>query len=214
MINQQSYSSKTPKTTLAVQSLGSLSLYLLNKKRMYGIMVARAGKMENQEISLTSRFKRRELPRCKRALSPIFATLIILAVVTVLFIPVFIWATGLTSQNQESWDTSSIIATERIVVEEINLKSGTRTCIIYVRNIGTTAVTISSVLISRADGTGQISTFQRNALNFDVDHDGVIQGDLMTITIADLGFSPAPATTYNIKVVTTRGVNDQYQAVT
>lgn len=181
---------------------------------MYGITITKAGKMENQKNSLTARFKLRNLSRCKRALSPIFATLIILAVVTVLFIPVFIWATGLTSQNQESWDTSSIIATERIVVEEVNLKSGTRTCTIYVRNIGTTAVTISSVLICRANGTGQISTFQRNDLNFAVDHDGVIQGDLMTITVVDLGFSPAPATTYNIKVVTTRGVNDQYQAVT
>ncbi len=152
----------------------------------------------------------------KRALSPIFATLIILAVVTVLFVPVFIWATGLTSQDQESWQTSGVIATERIVVEEVYLRNGAPYCTIYVRNIGTTAVTISSVLISRANGTGQIYTCQSGSPNFIVNPQSVVQGDLInvTIAIANLGFNPAPATTYNVKAVTTRGVSDQYQAVT
>ncbi len=55
----------------------------------------------------------------EKALSPIFATLIILAVVTVLFIPVFIWATGMTNANQDSWQQSATAATERIVIEEV-----------------------------------------------------------------------------------------------
>lgn len=144
----------------------------------------------------------------KKALSPIFATLIILAVVTVLFIPVFIWATGVASQNQESWQISGTIATERIVIEEVNLKNGTTT--IYVRNIGKTAVTIANVLISRADGTGNTRTYQGGALL--ATPSSVVQGDLITVTISSLGFSVTPAT-YNIKVATTRGVSDEYQVV-
>jgi len=166
---------------------------------------------ETPRLLLVTQLKLREVLKNKRALSPIFATLIILAVVTVMFIPVFIWATGVASQNQESWQLSGTIATERIVVEEVNLKAGQTTCTIYVRNIGKTAVTISNVLISRADGIGQISTFQRKGPNFAVNYESVVQGNLITVTI---GFSPTPATTYNIKVATTRGVSDEYQAVT
>jgi hypothetical protein len=143
-----------------------------------------------------------------KALSPIFATLIILAVVTVLFIPVFIWATGVASQNEESWQISGTIVTERIVIEEVNLKNGTTT--IYVRNIGKTAVTIANVLISRADGTGTIHTYQGGDLL--ATPSSVVQGDLITVTISSLGFSVTTAT-YNIKVATTRGVSDQYQVV-
>jgi flagellin-like protein len=95
----------------------------------------------------------------KKALSPIFATLIILAVVTVMFIPVFIWATGVTSQNQESWQLSGTIATERIVVEEVNLKYNQSTlCSIYIRNIGKTSVTINDVLITAP--SGEIFTYE------------------------------------------------------
>ena len=157
------------------------------------------------EIAMTN--ARKGFLPSEKALSPIFATLIILAVVTVLFIPVFIWATGVASQNQESWQLSGVIATERIVVEEVNLKNGTTT--IYVRNIGKTAVSIGSVLISRADGTGTVSTYQGVALS--ATPPSVVQGDLITITI-DVG-TTIRSTTYNTKVATTRGVSDEYQAV-
>src|SRR4030066_2464481 len=97
----------------------------------------------------------------EKALSPIFATLIILAVVTVLFIPVFIWATRVNSQNQESWGLAGTIATERIVIEEISLKSNQASCTIYVRNIGKTAVTVDNVFIALANGTGITHIYQR-----------------------------------------------------
>ncbi len=103
--------------------------------------------------------------KSRKALSPIFATLIILAVVTVLFVPVFIWATGMTSQNQESWQQSGIIATERIVIEEVGFNdtsatgTNTQNCTIYVRNIGETAVTINDVLITEPNG--KIHTYQK-----------------------------------------------------
>ena len=150
----------------------------------------------------------------EKALSPIFATLIILAVVTVLFIPVFIWATGVNSQNQESWGLAGTTATERIVIEEINLKNNQAFCVIYVRNIGKTAVIIDNIFINLADGTGTTHVYQRTEGDFTANPSSVIQGDLMTLNITSLGaFNPAAAATYTIKVFTSRGVSDQYQDV-
>ena len=85
-----------------------------------------------------------------KGLSPIFATLIVLAVVTTLFVPVFIWASTFTAQSRDSTQFSSVQATERIVIEEVSLVSGQspQTCTIYVRNIGETSVKINDVLIS------------------------------------------------------------------
>src|SRR4030066_1491212 len=144
-----------------------------------------------------------------RALSPIFATLIILAVVTVLFIPVFIWATGVHSQNQESWGLAGTIATERIVIEEISLKTNQASCTIYVRNIGKTAVTVDNVFIALANGTGITHIYQRPGGDFTAPPASVVQGELITINIP-LGFTPT-STTYDIKVLTTRGVGAEYQ---
>ncbi len=150
----------------------------------------------------------------KRALSPIFATLVILAVVTVLFIPVFIWATGTTSQTQDSWALSGLIATERIVVEEVNLRANNITCTIYVRNIGKTAVTINDALIALTDGTGSTHAYSRSAFTTSSTSNPTIQGDLITIHITNLGFTPASGQAYTVKVFTTRGVGDTYQVVT
>jgi flagellin-like protein len=150
----------------------------------------------------------------KKALSPIFATLIILAVVTVLFIPVFIWATGTTSQTEDSWETSGIIATERIVIEEVSLKAGAASCTIYVRNIGKTAVSVDNVFISLSDGTGVLHAY--SLPTFTTSPSSVVQGDLITVTFANpnLGFIPSANETYTVKVFTTRGVGDAYQVVT
>ena len=147
-----------------------------------------------------------------KAISPIFATLIILAVITVLFIPVFIWATGTTSATQDSWELSGVIATERIVIEEVSLKANTVSCTIYVRNIGKTTVSVDNVFISLADGTGTLHTY--SSPTFSASPNSVTQGDLITVTFIDLGFAPAEEEAYTIKVFTTRGIRDTYQAVT
>jgi flagellin-like protein len=151
-----------------------------------------------------------------KAISPIFATLIILAVVTVLFIPIFIWATGTTSDTQDSWTLSGTIATERIVIEEISLKAGTSSCTIYVRNIGKTTVSIENIFISLSDGSGSMNIYSQSGgyPSFTSSPDSVIQGDLITINIPTLGFSPASNETYVVKAFTSRGVGDTYQVVT
>jgi len=150
-----------------------------------------------------------QISRDRRALSPIFASLLILAIVTVLFIPIFIWSTGFTARTQTFWEISGLIATERIVIEEVNLKGGVLSCTIYVRNIGKTAIIADNVFISAPDGT--LYTYQKP--QFSTDFNSVVQGDLITITISNLGFNPEPDDTYTVKVYTTRGVGDTYQVV-
>jgi len=145
----------------------------------------------------------------RRALSPIFSSLIILAVITLLFVPVFIWSTGLMGGTRSFWELSGLIATERIVIEEVNLKAETSSCTIYVRNIGKTAITVDNIFISSPDGNLRIY----KKPDFSTSPSSVVQGDLMTITISNLGFSPAMGTTYTVKVFTTRGVGDAYQVV-
>ena len=162
----------------------------------------------------SSREKR--LALSKRALSPIFATLIILAVVTVLFIPVFIWATGMTSQTQDSWKLSGLIATERIVIEEVNLKANSDSCTIYIRNIGKTEASVNGVLIYLSDGTGEMHKYSRSDLpaTFSTDPISVAQGNLITLTFASLDFTPAMNEAYTVQVFTTRGVADTFKKVT
>jgi len=150
-----------------------------------------------------------DISRDRRALSPIFASLLILAIVTVLFIPVFIWSTGLTAETQSFWEISGLIATERIVIEEVNLRGGVTSCTIYTRNIGKTAIIVDNVFISPPDGA--VHTYAKP--QFSTDFDSVVQGDLMTINIPDLGFTPTLGDTYTVKVYTTRGVGDTYQVV-
>jgi len=150
-----------------------------------------------------------QISRGRRALSPIFASLLILAIITVLFIPIFIWSTGFTARTQSFWEISGTIATERIVIEEVNLRGGVTGCTIYVRNIGKTAIILDNVFISSPEGT--LYTYQKP--QFSTDFESVVQGDLITITISDLGFTPTLKDTYIVKVYTTRGVGDTYQVV-
>lgn len=144
----------------------------------------------------------------RRALSPIFASLVILAIVTVLFVPVFIWSTGLTAETQSFWEISGLIVTERIVIEEVNLKGNVTSCTIYVRNIGRTAIIVDDIFIS---SDGSLHKYEKP--QFSTDFDSVVQGDLMTINIPDLGFLPTSDETYTVEVYTTRGVGDTYQVV-
>jgi len=174
------------------------------------------GKSQEQQTKTHERIKSKA--RSREALSPIFATLIILAVVTVLFIPVFIWATGMTSQTQESWQTSGLIATERIVIEEVNLNVTAQNCTVYVRNIGKTAITINDVLI--VDPDGQFHTYEETKNELETVDPGsqnplksIIQGELIEIDIAELiDLTLSEGKQYTVKVFTTRGVGDTYQA--
>ncbi len=150
-----------------------------------------------------------------RGLSPIFAALVMLGIVTVLFIPIFVWSSGLTSGTRSFWERSGLIATERIVVEEVNLKGGSSDCTIYVRNIGKTSIVVSDVLVldeysgaSFQFGTSQFA-IRDPVTNGPVS--SVVQGELLKVYIGNLGFTATNGRTYVVKVFTERGVGDIYQ---
>ena len=127
------------------------------------------------------------------------------------------WATGTTSETEDSWQLSGLIATERIVIEEVSLKAGTQNCTIYVRNIGKTTVSIDNVFISLSNGTDLYDySKSRIPTPFTTSPPSVIQGDLITIEfeLNSLRFTPASNETYTVKVYTSRGVGDTYQVVT
>lgn len=151
----------------------------------------------------------------RKGLSPIFAALIMLGIVTVLFIPIFLWSTGLTAGTRSFWERSGLIATERIVVEEVNLKGGSSECTIYVRNIGKTDVSISDVFITdESTGAehkyGQSQFTTRDPIS-NSPIGSILQGDLMKVYVGNLGFTPTTGRTYIIKIFTGRGVGDVYQ---
>ena len=148
----------------------------------------------------------------KKAISPLFASLLILGVVTVLFVPVFIWSTGMTAETRSFWEILGLVTTERIVIEEVNLRGGETACTIYIRNIGETATIIDNEFISSPDG--QLYIYEKG--DFNSSPNSVVKGDLLNITIsnlADQGFTPTSEVTYTIKVFTERGVGDNYQIV-
>jgi flagellin-like protein len=145
----------------------------------------------------------------RKGLSPIFASLLILAVVTALFIPIFFWSTGITTETQSFWELSGLIATERIIIEEVNLKADVTSCTVYVRNLGKTAVIIDNVFISLTES----SLYTYSTSQFSTDVPSVIQGDLVTISINNLGFTPFSNATYTVQVFSTRGVGDSFQVV-
>ena len=89
-------------------------------------------------------------------------------------------------------------------------------CTVYVRNIGKTAVSIDNVFISLSDGSGPLHIYSQSVgfPFFASPVNSVIQGDLITINVPMLGFSPASYETYIVKAFTSRGVGDAYQVVT
>ena len=159
--------------------------------------------MTELRVDATKRLK--ALLDNRLGVSPIFATLIILAIVTVLFIPVFMWATGTSSETEDFWEASGLVVTERVVIEEANIQS-IGDCTIYVRNIGKTAVTIDNILIMYPDGN--IEPF--NTGDFTISPEYVTQGELITIENVPVTYSSG---IFTIKVITPRGVSDTFQVV-
>lgn len=152
-----------------------------------------------------------------KALSPIFATLIILAVVTVLFIPVFIWASGLSAQTTDSWVQTSTAATELIAIEEVSITSNK--VLVYVRNVGVTTVSFNDVLI--ADENNVITTYQvslSELATVEPDDEGskanaIIPGELMALKITALKGLDLSSDVFTVKVFTTKGIGETYTAV-
>ena len=156
-----------------------------------------------------------DLRNNKRALSPIFGTLSLLVIVMVLFIPIFAWSTDMTVQVENDLKVDGVVATESIVVEEVSLNYAQSYCIIYVRNIGSTTVTIDNVLI---ETDNSITTYQKSLGELELRNpetgaltDSALSGELLSIRIDDLkGLSLVRDHLYVVKVFTENGVGEDF----
>jgi len=123
----------------------------------------------------------------------------------------------MTSQTEDSWSQSAKTSTERIVIEEVSLTN--TQILVYVRNIGKTAVSISNILIEDSDN--KITTYQESSSELTVvdpktgtaKENVSVQGDLMALKITDLKELNLNSIVFSIKVFTDRGVGETYQLV-
>lgn len=151
----------------------------------------------------------------KRALSPIFGTLSLLAIVMILFVPIFAWSTNMTNQVENDLEVNGVVATESIVIEEVSLNCDQSYCTIYVRNIGSTTVSIDNVLI---ETDNCITTYQKSLGEIELRNpetgllqDTAASGQLLSIRINDLkGLSLVRDNLYIVKVFTTNGIGEDF----
>jgi len=151
----------------------------------------------------------------KRAISPIFATLSLLVIVVVLFVPIFNWSTNMTVQVEDELEATGVASTECIVIEEVSLNLDQSYCVIYVRNIGSTTASINNVLIEKGN---TIKTYQNGIGEFAITNpetggarDCAVKGELLSIRINDLkGLSLVRDQLYVIKVFTGNGIGEEF----
>jgi hypothetical protein len=139
--------------------------------------------------------------RSKSAVSTIMANLMMLIIVVTLSSMLFVWAISSLGGYQGgagSWFSSRSIANqERPSVETVFFAHGASNCsggnaycaTIYIRNVGTIPITISSIYINSTLYTpsqGPILVSQVQTFQFPLVGQTLIKGDLQTVTIATI----------------------------
>jgi len=145
--------------------------------------------------------------RSKKAVSPVLATLMMVAVAVAMSVIIFTWSQGFLSQTSEAaagqQASQNIAAQSGIMIEAIttttseNNANGTAT--IYLRNVGSVSFNLGSLtLTGRSTNTGfqktiNVTQLQQgtntftipngNELNIDVSKTSLPKGDVATITV-------------------------------
>ena len=127
--------------------------------------------------------------KCKNALSPVVASIILIAVTVAVSIAVAAWMGAL---------TFSFMGTEQVTVQRISWTwgiSGSRNFAITVNNTGTKDVTISQILVNYAGVTGAITP----ALPYILKATGTTAQKSVIFTVT---YDYSNGTNYDISVVT------------
>jgi flagellin-like protein len=139
----------------------------------------------------------------RRAVSPVLATLMMVAVAVALSVIIFTWSQGFLSQTGEAASgqqaAQNIAAQSGILIESATFSSSSGT--VVVRNVGKVSVTIDSYYLTQTRGATTASTRGPTTLSLD-------PGVANTISISPLVGSPASFTSgdiVTIKVTTTAG---------
>jgi flagellin-like protein len=97
--------------------------------------------------------------RSKKAVSPVLATLMMVAVAVAMSVIIFTWSQSFLSQTSEAASgqqaAQNIAAQSGILIESATFATSTDEVTIYIRNVGAVSNTIGSIIVTgRPDNTG------------------------------------------------------------
>jgi len=135
----------------------------------------------------------------KKAISPVIAVLLMIAIAVAASILVYVWSMGLVGALQ---GTGGQQTREQLIVEAYNAKT-TATWTLYVRNVGPTNVQIAAVYVEGASAgfAGAITTLTPGAT------------EALTVTVPTAAVTINPGAAYTVKIVTTSGAVFSYSVI-
>jgi flagellin-like protein len=143
--------------------------------------------------------KMRKLQHNAKALSPVVASIILIAVTVAVSIAVAAWMGGL---------STGFMQTEQLSITVVTANAGTGSAVISVSNTGTSPVTVSQVYIGTTQITGASLAFG----GANMTAAGVISANgVGTITLSGQTFTSG--SNYQFKIVTSKGTNFAYSAI-
>ena len=123
----------------------------------------------------------------RKAVSPVIAVLLMIAIAVAAAILVYVWSMGLIGTLQTGGGQQ---VREQVIMDAYNWKTATLT--LYLRNVGSQDVTIAAIYIEGAQAATMSSPI-------------TIQS-LITVTgLSAVGFTPTSGAAYTIKVITITG---------
>ena len=131
----------------------------------------------------------------RKAVSPVIATLLLILIAVAAAVLVYVWVTGYASSIT---GTGTPELQERIKVEAVSVQDNGNTVVIYVRNIGDTTVTISSIYIIDAASSQVVAT--------DFPDQDLTPGQVQDFKVDDIDPPLEEGKTYIAKAVTENGV--------
>jgi flagellin-like protein len=130
-----------------------------------------------------------------RAVSPVIATLLMIAIAVAAAILVYVWSMGLVGTLQ---GTGGQQTREQLIVEAYNAIGATWT--LYIRNVGPTTSTIAAVYVEGTPVTVSGGT-------------SLTPGASGTVTLSNLPTTINPGAAYTVKIVTSSGAVFSYSVI-
>jgi flagellin-like protein len=132
-----------------------------------------------------------------RAVSPVIATLLMIAIAVAAAILVYVWSMGLVGTLQ---GTGGQQTREQLIMEAYDATDLT-TWLLYLRNVGPTNINVAAVYV---EGT---------PAHFDLDPPGTITPGGSANLKLEVPFTPTSGAAYTVKIVTTSGAVFSYSVI-
>ncbi len=134
----------------------------------------------------------RTIKKNAKALSPVVASIILIAVTVAVSVVVAAWMGGMT--------TSLMGSAEQVQITNIGFNSGTNAIVVTVQNTGNGAITIRNAFVNGNDVSSGMTCNLTPVGNFTLP-----KGSTMTVTLT--GTTLVSGTEYQVKLSTTKGTN-------